>query len=212
MAGIQQLKRGSLSTLGQLADLLPQGVILCDARARVVFANRIAQGMLAGREGLRLGPANDLCASVPAETTALRRLIQAASSPDVASRESAGAIRISHAAGQGLPLLVCPLRAARTVIRAVIFIGDHRCSIRRAQQAIRRWYGLTPTEARLATTLAEGATLEQAAAAMGVTRNTIRTHLKRVFAKTGTNRQGALVRLLLTGPGILRTPDLTQTG
>jgi DNA-binding CsgD family transcriptional regulator len=195
-----------VSTLGQIAELLPQGVLLCDARGRVVFANRIAQGVLAGADGLVLGPANELCTGNPSETAALRRLIQAAAGPAVTSLEGGGAIRISHATGQALPLLVCPLRAVGTVIRAAIFIGDHGCSIRTAQEAIRRWYGLTLTEARLATALAEGASVEEAAAAMGVTRNTVRTHLKRIFAKTGTNRQGALVRLLLTGPGILRSP------
>jgi DNA-binding CsgD family transcriptional regulator len=47
--------------------------------------------------------------------------------------------------------------------------------------------------------LSEGRSLEQVAAARGVTMNTVRSQLKQVFSKTDTKRQGELVRLVLTG-------------
>lgn len=59
---------------------------------------------------------------------------------------------------------------------------------------------LTATEARLAWLLAEGHTLQSAAGQLGVTHGTVRTHLKRVFSKTGTSRQAELVALVLGGP------------
>ena len=39
--------------------------------------------------------------------------------------------------------------------------------------------------------------LDEASAELGVSRNTTRTHLRAVFAKTGVSRQTGLVRLIL---------------
>jgi DNA-binding CsgD family transcriptional regulator len=39
--------------------------------------------------------------------------------------------------------------------------------------------------------------LDEVAAALGMSRNTARAHLRSVFTKTGISRQSALVRLIL---------------
>ena len=59
-------------------------------------------------------------------------------------------------------------------------------------------YGFTPTEARLVALLAQDFSLEEAATVLGIARTTAKTHLQRVFAKTGTNRQPQVVRLALS--------------
>jgi DNA-binding CsgD family transcriptional regulator len=64
--------------------------------------------------------------------------------------------------------------------------------------ALERLFHLTPAEARLASLLANGVSVEDAAVQLGVTRNTVRTQLQAVFAKTRTNRQGDLIRLILS--------------
>ena len=56
--------------------------------------------------------------------------------------------------------------------------------------------GLTSAEARLASLLASGTSLEDAAAELHISRETARSQLKVVFAKTGTHRQSELVALL----------------
>ena len=68
--------------------------------------------------------------------------------------------------------------------------------------ALERLFHLTPAEARLASLLANGVSVEDAAAQLGVTRNTVRTQLQAVFAKTRTNRQGDLIRLILSTTAI----------
>ena len=40
---------------------------------------------------------------------------------------------------------------------------------------------------------------------MGISRETARTHLKHIFAKTGTQRQAELVGLVLGGPAPMRS-------
>jgi DNA-binding CsgD family transcriptional regulator len=59
-------------------------------------------------------------------------------------------------------------------------------------------YGFTPTEARLVALLAQDFSLKDAATIMSIARTTAKTHLQRVFSKTGTNRQPQLVRLALS--------------
>lgn len=57
-------------------------------------------------------------------------------------------------------------------------------------------FDLTPSEARVARLVADGRTVEQIAASLGLSRETVRTHLKGALAKVGVNRQVELVRLL----------------
>jgi DNA-binding CsgD family transcriptional regulator len=57
-------------------------------------------------------------------------------------------------------------------------------------------FDLTPAEARLAALIAGGSSPGEASGQLGVSTETARTTLKRIFAKTGTHRQVDLVRML----------------
>jgi DNA-binding CsgD family transcriptional regulator len=59
-------------------------------------------------------------------------------------------------------------------------------------------YGLTHAETRIIGLLASDLSLDAAAAALGISRTTARTHLKHIFEKTGTNRQSQLIKLVLS--------------
>lgn len=63
---------------------------------------------------------------------------------------------------------------------------------------LERMFDLSPAEARLARLLADGLSMEEVALQLGVRRTTVRSQLQSIFAKTGTNRQGDLVRLVLS--------------
>lgn len=62
---------------------------------------------------------------------------------------------------------------------------------------LQRRLGLTLAEAKVADRLASGEDLTSIATALHVTRETVRTHLKRTYSKTGTRRQAELVALVL---------------
>jgi len=67
-------------------------------------------------------------------------------------------------------------------------------------------FDLTPAEAKIARAVGQGLTIEQAAAAAGTSRETVRTQLRAVFDKTGVHRQAELVGLL--HGSIIRTPGI----
>jgi DNA-binding CsgD family transcriptional regulator len=63
-------------------------------------------------------------------------------------------------------------------------------------QILEALFDLSPAEARVARCLAEGLHVDAIAAKLGVQENTVRTHLKGVYAKTGTSRQAELISFL----------------
>ena len=58
-------------------------------------------------------------------------------------------------------------------------------------------FSFTPAEARVAGKLALGRSLEEIAVELGISLETVRTHAKRALSKSGTDRQGELISLML---------------
>ncbi len=69
-------------------------------------------------------------------------------------------------------------------------------------------YGLTQAEAKVALAASSGLSIPETASRLGLSPNTIKTHLRRIFAKTGTNRQTELARLMAS-IALLRTDGST---
>lgn len=114
---------------------------------------------------------------------------------DVGLMSRRGSMPLVVEAGEGLPVSVYWV----SVEAGMLFLsfGTAGLSERRLDLAA-RIYGLSAAQARLAAHIAEGLTLPDAALAMGVTFNTARTHLQRIYEKTGVHHQTALVRVLLS--------------
>jgi DNA-binding CsgD family transcriptional regulator len=64
------------------------------------------------------------------------------------------------------------------------------------QEVIGKLYKLTPTELRVLLAIVEVGGVPEVAEALGVAVSTVRTHLAQLFAKTDTNRQVDLVKLV----------------
>jgi DNA-binding CsgD family transcriptional regulator len=80
--------------------------------------------------------------------------------------------------------------------RAVLFLTDLTCPRWPDAAVLSVAFGLTAAEARLAVLLAVGGGINEAAAALGVRRETVRSQLRTIFAKTNTGRQAELAELL----------------
>lgn len=59
-------------------------------------------------------------------------------------------------------------------------------------------FGLSPSQKQIAGLVVEGLSLPEISARLAITTNTVRTHLNRVYEKTGVRTQPALVRVLLS--------------
>ena len=65
------------------------------------------------------------------------------------------------------------------------------------KEILQQLFNFTPSEAKVAIALANGLSLDDIADELCVSRNTLRTHLRSAFQKTGVNQQSALVSLVL---------------
>lgn len=190
-------------------DRLAAAVLLVDAAGRVAVANRSARELLEQSELLAL-PNGRLRALHAADRTALKKLLGAALAPVAPDRRGRGGVVTLRGAGSSRPLQIvaAPLEggfdtgSASPV--AVLLLGAGRAPTAGLAGALATAYGLTPGEARVALALLEGADVEGAAARLRISRETVRTHLKRLFDKVGTTRQADLLRLLLEGAGRVR--------
>ncbi|OGT71530.1 MAG: hypothetical protein A2W76_04425 [Gammaproteobacteria bacterium RIFCSPLOWO2_12_47_11] len=73
-------------------------------------------------------------------------------------------------------------------------------------------YSLTRSEARFLAKLVEYPELNVVAAALNISLSTAKTHLKRIYRKTDTNRQSVLVHKIVTGPaGFLLQRNINQS-
>lgn len=61
-------------------------------------------------------------------------------------------------------------------------------------ETVTRHFELTAGEARVLFTLMEAGGIPQVAEALGLTQDIVKTHLRRLYAKTATNRQADLVK------------------
>lgn len=182
-----------------MLEALPQAVFALDGNGRVLFANGPAQALIAMADGITLEAAK-LRASLANEQAQLAAVIRSALTP--LPERGRGWIRVSRPSG-GPPyaMFVSALNAADEQLLAagakvLVLVHDtaaHRCA---SVAMLTSVYGLTETEARLASALSGGHSLESAAALLDMRLATARSHLKAVFRKMGVGRQQDLVRVL----------------
>jgi DNA-binding CsgD family transcriptional regulator len=175
-------------------DGLSIGVALLGDKGRVLETNRALREIAAQRDGLALAR-DGLVAEKPAATAAMRA-------------GEAVTLALPRPSGRrALQVLVAPLRADSAEgafgerARTLVVVSDPDVKPVRSFELLSGLYGLTAAEGRVAARLAAGTSLGEIADALGIRTSTARNHLKRIFEKTGTHRQGELVRLLNGGLG-----------
>lgn len=189
-----------VSGLEDALDSITVGLVLLDSRGKCVLANKSARVILDERNGLYLEK-SALCTCNLLELERLRGLIASAiSSLLPTSSQISRAMLVSRNGARPLQVLVAPLHreTASTAKHAVaiVFINDPEEKTAAPADVLQALFGLTVAEARLACTLLEGSSLSDAAELHRVGQETVRTQLKSIFQKTGTRRQGELVRVL----------------
>ncbi len=185
----ESVRNAALATL----DRIPEGWIALGSDATVLATNRKAREILDRGDGLAVDQGR-LVVADPAPAERLRQMLARAGDGPLAG----GTIELPGTDGTPLRAVAAPLQGRG--FAAVLFIDPAPGGGEQEAQRLRETYGLTHAEARVAGRLAQGQRLSEIARDLGISINTVRGHLKQVFAKTGTHRQAELVRLVLSGP------------
>jgi DNA-binding CsgD family transcriptional regulator len=183
-------------TLGALST----SIVFTDAEGGLLYANASAERMLSveapvlSRNGV-LQPRN------PAMAGALLTAIAAASNADVTLGARGIGLPISApgeapAVAYVLPLTAGTARAVFRPARAAVFVSTTISTTPIPVAVLMTLFDLTPAEARALLAVGSGAGAAATARALGISENTLKTHLNRIYAKTGTSRQPDLVKLI----------------
>lgn len=173
------------------------GWITLDARCCVIDMDPQAERLLARTTVLRKGPHGRLLPASAEIDRELSGLVRAmAEDPDARPR----GLHLSR--DPWVDLLVAPVRVRAMVgggqpVAVAYLSGDRTSSADRCEQ-LADLFGLSGSEARLAWAMAQGLTIAEAAADVGLTIETARNYSKRIYAKTGARGQADLVRHILT--------------
>lgn len=178
------------------------GVVLLDSDADILFANGAASRLLDGGIGVRRRrrslTSSDLSEAVKLQI-AIDHVIDGRTS---ALAPQTPVVALGRGAGQR-PLIVSVLPPEEPVagprsVAAILYLCDPDQDLKPLMQGACRYYRLSPVETRLAVELAAGLSLVESATRLRIKEQTARSYLKQIFIKTGTCRQGELIRVLLT--------------
>jgi DNA-binding CsgD family transcriptional regulator len=173
-----------------------------DAAARIVHANAAGWAMLGEGELFRAVSGRLVAICSQAEQT-LADIVATAAGGDAAIGISGVAVPLTTGSGQDYVAHVLPLtsgarREAGTSYAAVAAIFVHKAAldVRSPLELLAQRFRLTPSELQVLRAVVEVGGAPRVAKALGIAENTVKTHLRRLFAKTGTTRQAELVKLV----------------
>jgi DNA-binding CsgD family transcriptional regulator len=188
------------------------GVILLDARMRPIFANPQAEALARCGDGFLLN-SNEVSAARPSDAKNLRDAIATAVGLNNGGRDASEAVvrprapmncYVSRRAPRPpLVVRVVPVAASDVLdgvsaaTRVILFVMEPDRPTEIDPSVLAASFNLTRREAALATLLARGMDLAQAAPQLGIGQGTARGYLKHILSKTDTHRQAELVSVLL---------------
>jgi DNA-binding CsgD family transcriptional regulator len=204
-------ERLELLAAGQsVLDTLPLGAVFLGSGGAAIYCNRVAEEIFGSNDGLSLRNGL-LTAHDKAAEAQLRKSIDSALAP--CRRPSPAAVSIPRPSlRRDYQVVTAPLLGAfRQFVglprpMVLVLITDPERQAPASTQVLIQLFKLTRREAAVAAKLSEGKSVEQAAEELSVTYETARTHLRRIFSKTGTSRQAELLLL------IARLPIVTNGG
>lgn len=190
------------------ADHALTAIVFADAFGRVAEANSLARAILAEGDGLVIRDGVLRAALGDDNTRLVRLVLEAAGGVDgLTFIHKCGVMQVTRpSCRRPLGLVVSPTRNAASPFgrshAVTIAFADPERAPEADADLIARLYGFTPREAAVAALLLKGRSPSHAADELAMTENTVRTHIRHVFDKTGAERLADLVRLLMLGPGV----------
>jgi PAS domain-containing protein/DNA-binding CsgD family transcriptional regulator len=184
--------------VSEALDAVPLAVTVVDRNGTVRFANRLAERLLDMKDGLLILRGR-ITASRSKENGQLReRILDVAGNRRTAGHAPWAAMRIERENGAAWFISVAPLgqlaQAPTAEDMAIVMISDPNMPMKPSTTMLRQLHGLTYAEADILGRLTVGMRMGDIADDLGISVETVRTHLKAIFTKTGTSRQADLVR------------------
>ncbi len=206
-----EFRAAQATDLMAAVESLATGLVVVDGGLHVRGINSAAErvmretGVLAVVDGQLRSIASQSGASISEALAACRegRLDRGGASVIVPARGSAGGLLV-----QIVPLPRATIGRPADAVAAVFLSGPATQDVA-PMEALVHHYGLTPSETRVLLAILRGETPRDIAKANGLALPTIRTHLSRLFDKTGANGQTDLVRLV-AGMSSAGTPQRVE--
>jgi DNA-binding CsgD family transcriptional regulator len=178
--------------------------VLLDGHGRVFSTNNAAEQLLASSEFLGLrGDALRCSTGVDGKPLAKAIELALAAHRNRCRSQRGVGLQLETSPGNGVldivvkPLIGDRLLDSRDKPAAVVYINDCRHpGIELDPAVLVGMYGFTNCESQLAALLARGTNLSDAAGCLGVSINTVKTHLRGIYEKMGTNKQAQVVARL----------------
>ena len=195
-------KAAEAATLADTLDGLSAGLCLVDAGGRIVHVNAAAQAILDAGDVLRSVEGRLVARDAQADWT-LREVFAAAGQGDEALGTKGIAVPLTGEEGERYVAHALPLTSGARqsagitqTAAAALFIRKTAPVLSGRPEVIGEAFKLTPTELRVLLAIVDLGSVPEVAAALGVADTTIRTHVGRLFEKTGARRQADLVKLV----------------
>ncbi len=195
------IKSIQAATFETVLNTLSMAVLLISSKCQIIHANAAAQTLLEagdpiGSQGDVLKPKSQQVAA------ALRAVLPNTDKTETGIGEFGHRIPAPSVNGDPYILHVLPLKhqsmpaGLSPSAIAAIFVTPATSQSESPDAALAALFNLTPTEARVLSKIAAGSTLADVAKTLNTRASTVKTHLLKIFAKTGTHRQVDLVRLV----------------
>jgi len=183
-------------------DLIQLGIVLLDKNGRIELLNRNARELLDQKDGLYLRD-NHLLGDTTAQTHLIEKLVaEAAALITRFDPANINPLRLSRPSlRRDFALIALPLDISEVDdYRAVsLIIHDPETTNIPSIELLVNAYNFTKAEAKVASLLIQGKSISEICADLAVSRNTVCSHLKKLFSKTHTQRQSDFTRFLLSG-------------
>lgn len=190
------LRQVTAASFETVLKRLSTPVFLVSAEHQILWRNLAASDLLDSTDAL-VSRSGRLCLARPearqAFEKAIRRLLE-----DEGAQTQGYDVPVHLEDGRLLTLYLLPLEPSLSGARpqAVAVMAGPRGEQRDACDIVASLFGLTPSERRVLSRIVAGETVREAAASLTIGDATVRTHLLRIFDKTGVHRQSELVALV----------------
>lgn len=185
------------ATFEAAIETLSVPVLMTDEQLRIVYTNSAGQRLLERGDLINDHRGTLRTATKPA-TRALELAIERASTDLNALGRKGLGIPLRPDAGPHGALHVLPLRRGSTRAPGAVvavFVAHTDSPFIAPTEIVTALFELTPAEARVFGLIAKGHTMGEVAAELGVEQSTVKTHMLRIYEKTGVRRRSELQKM-----------------